>query len=54
MNNIQKTDQFDIVIVGGGPIGLSTAYHLAQSDPSKRILLVERYHFINDEVSLFG
>ena len=54
MNNIQKTDQFDIVIVGGGPIGLSTAYHLAQSDPSKRILLVERYHFINDEVSSSG
>ena len=35
-------DTFDYVIVGGGIVGLSIAYKLAQRDNSKNILLIEK------------
>ena len=31
-----------VLIVGGGPVGCSTAYHLALSDSTKRIVVVEQ------------
>tara|TARA_A100001037_G_scaffold305991_1_gene348512 strand:- start:25283 stop:26494 length:1212 start_codon:yes stop_codon:yes gene_type:complete len=38
MNNTQ----YDIVIVGGGIIGLSTAMHIVQNRPSTNVLVVEK------------
>lgn len=32
----------DIVIVGGGAMGSSTAYHLMRADPSLSVVVVER------------
>lgn len=37
-------DSADIVIVGGGCIGCSTAFHAAKLDPSLKIILIERQH----------
>lgn len=34
----------DVAIVGGGFSGLWTAYHLAELDPTLRILVIERHH----------
>ena len=37
----------DILIIGGGPAGISTALHLVQSDPSmtSRIMILEKAHY---------
>jgi FAD-dependent oxidoreductase domain-containing protein 1 len=35
--------QYDIVVVGAGIMGVASAYHLKQNNPSKRILVVDRY-----------
>ena len=39
--------QHNVLIVGGGPAGLSTALHLAQTTPhlTNRILILEKAHF---------
>ncbi|MFI5450084.1 MAG: NAD(P)/FAD-dependent oxidoreductase [Candidatus Bathyarchaeia archaeon] len=37
-------DSADLVIVGGGCIGCSTAFHAAKLDPSLKIILLERQH----------
>lgn len=37
-----KTMQYDIVIVGGGIVGLATAYQLKQQKPSLKIALIEK------------
>jgi len=34
--------KFDIVVVGAGIIGLSSAYHLQKSNPDKKILIIDR------------
>lgn len=36
------THQADVAIVGGGIVGLATAYQLAQQHPGKRIILLEK------------
>jgi flavin-dependent dehydrogenase len=40
-------DQQDILILGGGPSGLSTALHLVQKSPhlAPRILILEKEHY---------
>ncbi len=35
--------QYDIIIVGAGILGATSAYHLIKNNPSKKILVVERY-----------
>jgi FAD-dependent oxidoreductase domain-containing protein 1 len=35
--------QYDIVVVGAGIMGVASAYHLKMNNPSKRILVVDRY-----------
>ncbi|HEV2138338.1 MAG TPA: FAD-binding oxidoreductase [Nitrososphaerales archaeon] len=35
--------QYDIVVVGAGIMGVASAYHLKRNNPSKRILVVDRY-----------
>jgi glycine/D-amino acid oxidase-like deaminating enzyme len=34
--------KFDVIIVGAGIVGVSTAYHLKQDNPDKKILLVDK------------
>ena len=43
----QDTLEHDILILGGGPAGLSTALHLAQLAPEliPRILILEKAHY---------
>ncbi|MEN8241922.1 MAG: NAD(P)/FAD-dependent oxidoreductase [Chloroflexota bacterium] len=42
----------DILIIGGGPAGISTALHLVQSDPhiAPRILVLEKDHYPRDKL----
>ncbi len=40
---LSNEETFDIVVVGAGVIGVSTAYYLQKNNPSKKILLVDRY-----------
>lgn len=34
----------DVVIVGGGLSGLTTAYHLSEKDPNLRVVILEKRH----------
>lgn len=45
--------QYDIIIIGGGPMGLATAAELSKSK-DKTTLLIEKYDFINQEGSSAG
>ncbi|WP_460541233.1 FAD-dependent oxidoreductase [Echinicola sediminis] len=45
-------DTFDIIIVGGGAMGLATAAQLAKTD--KRVLVLEQYGFFNQKGSSAG
>ena len=43
---------YDVIVVGGGPMGLATAAELAQSE--KQTLLIERFNFFNQNGSSAG
>ena len=47
MENKHDMLKYDILILGGGPSGLSTALHLVQTDPhlAPRILILEKAHY---------
>ncbi|EGG15895.1 hypothetical protein DFA_09564 [Cavenderia fasciculata] len=42
---IKQGDKFDVAVIGGGPIGLSTAYNLAKD--GKKVVLLERSNFFH-------
>ncbi|RDB24912.1 hypothetical protein Hypma_008041 [Hypsizygus marmoreus] len=42
-------DRFDVIVVGGGPMGLSTAYECAKV--GKRVLILEKFVFFNQSGS---
>lgn len=39
-------DKYDVIIVGGGPMGIFTAYELMNKAPQKKVLLIEQGHDI--------
>jgi len=46
--NIDSTN-YDVIVIGGGPVGLSAAYNCAKSGSS--VLLLERFNFFNQSGS---
>jgi sarcosine oxidase/L-pipecolate oxidase len=43
------TETYDVVVVGGGPVGLATAYESAKA--GKKVLLLEQYNLFNQSGS---
>jgi sarcosine oxidase/L-pipecolate oxidase len=43
---------YDLIVIGGGPIGLSTAYHASRR--GKRVLVLEKFGFLNNNGSSAG
>ena len=43
--------QFDIIVVGGGLVGLSVAFQIQQKLPSKKILLIEKENELSSHQS---
>jgi FAD-dependent oxidoreductase domain-containing protein 1 len=37
-----KPKNFDVIIIGGGIMGSSTAYHLMMADPSLKVIVIEK------------
>lgn len=38
--------QYDVAIIGGGIVGLATAYHLTQQYPGRRVVVLEKEHAV--------
>lgn len=46
---MNSTNNFDVIVIGGGPIGLAAAYNCAKAGQS--VLLLERFNFFNQSGS---
>ena len=40
------TAQFDIIIIGGGLVGLASAYKIQKKNPAKKLLIIEKEKFL--------
>lgn len=49
---MSSSNDFDVIVIGGGPIGLSSAYHLSKR--RVRTLVLEQYTFVNQLGSSAG
>jgi glycine/D-amino acid oxidase-like deaminating enzyme len=47
-----KTENYDVIVIGGGPIGLATAYHLGKR--KAKTLVLEQFTFVNQLGSSAG
>ena len=47
-----ETNVFDVIVIGGGPLGLSTAYHLSKRQ--RTTLVLEQFTFVNQLGSSAG
>jgi glycine/D-amino acid oxidase-like deaminating enzyme len=50
----QSETGFDVIIIGGGPIGLATAVFLSWKQPNLRIAIVEKEVIINSDAATLG
>ncbi|MEM0998130.1 MAG: FAD-dependent oxidoreductase [Bacteroidota bacterium] len=48
----QHNNNYDLIVIGGGPMGLSTAYHASKK--GLRTLVIERFGFLNNAGSSAG
>ncbi|MFM7357241.1 MAG: FAD-dependent oxidoreductase [Sediminibacterium sp.] len=46
------TKNFEVIVIGGGAMGLSTAYHLSKQ--GVKSLVLEKYKFLNQTGSSAG
>ena len=46
---MSKHKRYDLIVVGGGPMGLATAYNVAKT--GKKVLILERFTFFNQSGS---
>ncbi|MFT5703661.1 MAG: 2-octaprenyl-6-methoxyphenol hydroxylase, partial [Rickettsiales bacterium] len=46
---MKKNNQFDIVIIGAGFVGLTSALHFAKSNPQLKIALLEKNDIVNND-----
>lgn len=47
-------NQCDVLIIGGGIIGVSTAFYLSQEDPKLKIIVLEKNSCGHDRASSYG
>jgi sarcosine oxidase/sarcosine oxidase/L-pipecolate oxidase len=52
MAEVARPDRHDVIVIGGGPIGLSAAYHLSKR--GAKTLLLEQFTFLNQLGSSAG
>jgi sarcosine oxidase len=49
---MSAAETYDVIVIGGGPVGLSTAWHASRN--GQRVLVLERYGFLNQRSSSSG